>query len=1673
MKKILIISIMVFMIASALPIGLISDQDFEENIVFENQSNINQNGMEKEYTENEIQFSESIEQEDSKIYEKNNEKFESDNNENINYIEEKEDIKIVYDEDYKDDTELSYLLDHTVAAIKARESTEYSPYSVWEMGYKGDGINIAIMDSGVDDAIGEGHSSVDDMDDDETTYDPKFIAGGDGMSGAFIGGSAPIFNPEGTDEGHGTHVAGIALATGTTHQGVAPEARLIDMRVGALTNLNINGVINGIQWAIDNNETDWENDGPRNNGVPILSMSFGGGTTDGTDNLALIVNDAVEAGIVMVAAAGNGGSINTPSTADRAICIANVNDHDTVDRDDDTWNSASSSTGPRPDDGDDDEFDEMKPDVSAPGTDIVAPVAHTKVLLAAATGTSMSTPHVAGVVALMLQANPDLRPKAPQYEYPIKRIMRDTAQDDPDGRTDNPTLSEKWDIRHGWGFIDAWACVQRALDIKSGIASGPSEANSKQTVTFNARMNFTRTEYTIEDDEVKFKVIVPGEFEKPNNIRFTSTGDVGYSSGFTDPQKNNDNDWEFNGWIRFTEDLNADEVEFCLPKILFDAVAPEEKISDRNYDIVVQFYLNDIIANKDSHTIRIKKATKPDLTIEDILFTPDEPKEGDLVEIRARIEDTGGISSTTEISFYDGDPDLDGKKIGTTKVISVPAGGSNSASVNWDTTDDGGGHTIYIIIENTVPEESDITNNKDYEDIYVNQPPTVDVENPNGGEIWAGEQDITWIAEDPDNDDLSIDILYSDDAGNSWSQIKIGEENEESYTWDTKTVSNDDDYLIKIRATDSHFSVEDTSNGLFEIRNEEPGNNPPEITVISPNGGENWEGTNDILWNAEDEDGDILKITIEYITKGEGTKIAEDMDNTGTYSWDTNGLTDRDDYLIKISANDGKTTTKDESNGFFTLYNPIAPVVTNIYYPTEGEVLDESVNIEWRATDENKEGSEDDELLISIDYWNGKESKWKNIVEGLPNTDKKYPWDTTVVEDRNDYKIRVTATDPRDLTHSLETEGTFRVWNDDLSLTLYSPEPGNEYSEEGVNIEWSASDRDESELTIRIEYSDDGGDTWSLIVDDLIDTYLFFIDSSHEDDLDDEEISTQIEKAFEDYDYFLSNKAEAIRLGEGRWKITDKSDIYIIKKENEDLNIYRPITEYNNWRTDDLEDGENYLIKITAYNNTLGKTITVEMDGDFSINNPENPVIEILAPSSEGESWNGIEQIRWIASDPDGDEIIILIGLYIYESETDTKPELEIISLDEENDGSYSWDTTELQDWDYYKILIQVVDETDRMAQFISPMFKINNPEAPYVQLKSPNGGENWSWEEEIKWVATDPDGDELKIEIYLLDGSKETKITTTDNTGSYTWNTSVVGDGNDYKIKIIAIETSEFSLSSSDESNDTFEIYNGGKYGIELEINSLEMLIGKTGDTLEYELLLTNLGEMKDTFKIEPSKLAGDWIIALEAVDLDNGKISLPGGLWQKIKLLVTIPEGEDAGISYEIKISGTSIKSGKTSNVSVFVEIERIYGVRLDIDIKEKEVLLGTDVFFNLTITNNGNDKDSFTLTHSLLNTGWDAKFDMNDIEITPGNSKLVILTITSPEKVDNLTEDGKLELEITVTTSNPDKKTSTTIIVNGVEPEKKDKDEGFIPGFELIVLLAGICIALGFVFIRTKRY
>jgi len=358
------------------------------------------------------------------------------------------------------DLKVHAMLDTSVSDIGAKY--------VWNTyGYDGSGITIAIIDTGID----ASHVALDDLDDDPTTWDPKVIAFKD-----FVNGLDDLDASDGMDayddNGHGTHVAGIAAGTGAPdylYIGVAPKANLVGIKVlDSSGSGTLSDVVAGIEWAVQNRDV---------YNIKVINLSLGASVTDndGTSPVAIAVDKAVLSGIVACVAAGNDGpapgSVSTPGDAHLAITVGAA-----YDSGEGTKGAVASfsSLGPTAD-------GRVKPDITAPGVYIMAPEANTGTGYIEHSGTSMATPHVAGAVALLLQANQNLDPAQ------VKYILTRTTQVDYYAGTPDNT--------EGYGYIDIAAAVANAADLSDDLISTTVSIDLSYSVYARGRRVFGYTIY--------------------------------------------------------------------------------------------------------------------------------------------------------------------------------------------------------------------------------------------------------------------------------------------------------------------------------------------------------------------------------------------------------------------------------------------------------------------------------------------------------------------------------------------------------------------------------------------------------------------------------------------------------------------------------------------------------------------------------------------------------------------------------------------------------------------------------------------------------------------------------------------------------------------------------------------------------------------------------------------------------------------------------------------------------------------------------------------------------------------------------------------------------------------------------------------------------------------------
>ena len=279
----------------------------------------------------------------------------------------------------------------------------------------GAGVKVAILDTGID----QSHSDL-----------AGRVAGGKDFTG--IG---DYFD----DNGHGTHVSGTVAAIYSNNAGVygvAPSASLYAVKVLSSTGSgSLDWIIGGIDWAIANN-------------MDIINMSLG--TSSYSQSLEDACNKAYDAGIIIVAAAGNSGNrpgnrdtVEYPGGYASVIAVAASDSNDS--------RATFSSTGPAV-------------ELIAPGVGILSTTPGNN--YSYYSGTSMAAPHVAGVAALVLAANSELS------NIQVRSILQSTAED----------LGMKPE-HQGYGLVRADLAVQSAAGVTPPEPDPDPEPGNAVTVS--------------------------------------------------------------------------------------------------------------------------------------------------------------------------------------------------------------------------------------------------------------------------------------------------------------------------------------------------------------------------------------------------------------------------------------------------------------------------------------------------------------------------------------------------------------------------------------------------------------------------------------------------------------------------------------------------------------------------------------------------------------------------------------------------------------------------------------------------------------------------------------------------------------------------------------------------------------------------------------------------------------------------------------------------------------------------------------------------------------------------------------------------------------------------------------------------------------------------------------
>ncbi|MEA3343572.1 MAG: S8 family serine peptidase [archaeon] len=346
----------------------------------------------------------------------------------------------------------------------------------WATQYKGvnitgEGQTICVLDTGID-------------------YNHSDFGGANGFPNAKVIGGYDFVNDDNDpwdDHSHGTHCAGIAASQDTTYKGVAPDAKIVAMKVMNASGSGDNSdIIAGIDWCVYHAEE---------LNISVISMSLGGGTTHYQDHtacdlesMAIAINYANDLGIVVTVAAGNEywtDGVSFPACASGATTVSSIR------KDDSTFDYNRG----------------LLTNVVAPGYEIAATYyggGH-----ASMSGTSMATPHVAGAAALLNQYY-KLHDGLNLHAEQIETTLEESGAIKYDGGGSNLNLSR----------ADVLAALSEP--IHKGIIS--TQSNATPFYTLNSNPNITSLDAGT-SKQITWTINATGDYATYDFFAFTDLDD--------------------------------------------------------------------------------------------------------------------------------------------------------------------------------------------------------------------------------------------------------------------------------------------------------------------------------------------------------------------------------------------------------------------------------------------------------------------------------------------------------------------------------------------------------------------------------------------------------------------------------------------------------------------------------------------------------------------------------------------------------------------------------------------------------------------------------------------------------------------------------------------------------------------------------------------------------------------------------------------------------------------------------------------------------------------------------------------------------------------------------------------------------------------------------------------
>jgi|GEM_PF-872111 len=630
-------------------------------------------------------------------------------------------------------------------------------------------------------------------------------------------------------------------------------------------------------------------------------------------------------------------------------------------------------------------------------------------------------------------------------------------------------------------------------------------------------------------------------------------------------------------------------------------------------------------------------------------------------------------------------------------------------------------------------------------DHFVPDPPQVMVIAPDGGEVLADSTVIAWAAFDPDPGDstlLLIDLEVSADAGSTWAMIDSQLINDGAYTWDLSGLTDGGNYLVRVTAVDtSGLTGSDLSDDVFSINNDPES---PQVTVDTPNGGEVLADSVTIAWTATDPDpGEtgLLLVDLEVSDDaGAGWAVIDSgLANTGAYLWDISGVTESDQYLVRITVTDTTGLSGgDSSDAVFTIItseddwterfpdpHPPARDYFPMVYIAEGKALlfggwgpgnlsdtwvYDAIADTW--TEQSPDSSPDGRLSHSMAYigedralmfggWNGTSESDETWLYDLSDTTWRQLAPASKPSARKDMAMAYLGGDKvlllgGDIGSEIDDDETWIFSLPDTTWTQVFPDPTP--SERHGHM-MTALDSGRVLLFAGERHGKFvlNSETWIFDLADTTWTQLL------PDDPPSSRSSHAMARLSEERVLIFGGSTAEVYYDDETW-VFDLADTTWTR----DANTVQPSGRFGHAMSETSLDGSTRVVLFGGYSGSNNDDTWTFGGGDYLVGRPQ---VTVLSPDG-GEVLTDTVTITWSAVDPNpGETALLSIDL---EASADAGTTWTVLDTAQANDGAYLWDLFDRPDGQLYLVRVAATDPYGHAAADSSDsVFSIDNPDPP------------------------------------------------------------------------------------------------------------------------------------------------------------------------------------------------------------------------------------------------------------------------------------------------------------------------------------------------------------------------